>query len=296
MAEETFLSALDFLQRSGMTQVRLMGGEPTLHPRIKDFLEEIQRRGLSAVVFSNGLMPESVLDYLEGCEEDRISLMINAAIMENPAGEVQRQREVLKRLGGKAMLGVNITSPAIDLSPLLDWTVEFRLSPFIRLGLAHPCHGGENLYLRPDQYGAVGDRLRRFRKRAQREGVSMRYDCGFVPCLFSQSEPEELKDILGEAQFVCSPIPDILPDGSLVPCYPLGNVFREGGIPLEEGAAEVRARFSERLQVFRGPGIYRECEGCPFRRAGHCPGGCLAAALKRLRGRKDIRAIGAGKK
>lgn len=296
MTEETFLSALDFLQRSGMTQVRLLGGEPTLHPRIKEFLKEIQGRGLSAVVFSNGLMPESVLDYLETSKEDRISFMINAAVMENPAEDIQRQREVLKRLGGKAMLGINITTPAIDLSILLEWTIEFRLSPFIRLGLAHPCHGGENRYLHPSQYAAVGDRLRHFRKRARRQGVSLRYDCGFVPCLFSQSEPEELKEILGEAQFVCSPIPDILPDGSLIPCYPLGKGFGEERIPTEEGAAEVRARLSGQLQPFRGPGIYRECENCPFRQAGHCPGGCLAAALKRLRCRNGIQATGASEK
>lgn len=289
MTNETFLSALDFLQRSGMTQVRLLGGEPTLHPRITEFLEEIQKRDLSAMVFSNGLMPESVLDYLEKSVEGRITLMINAAVMENPAEEIQKQRAVLKRLRGKAMLGVNITSPSVDLSILLEWAMEFRLSPFIRLGLAHPCHGGENRYLHPSQYVAVGDRLQHFRKKARQMGISLRYDCGFVPCLFGESEPEALKEIFGEAQFVCSPIPDILPDGSLIPCYPLGNGFREEKIPAEEGAAEVRVRFSRQLQSFRGPGIYRECESCPFRQAGLCPGGCLAATLQRLRGGKNTK-------
>jgi len=287
MTEDTFLSALDFLQRSGMTQIRLLGGEPTLHPRITGFLEEIQRRGLSAMVFSNGLMPESVLDYLEKSEDGRISLLVNAAVMESPAEEIQRQRAVLRRLRGKAMLGVNMTSPAVDLSVLLEWTTEFKLSPFIRLGLAHPCHGGENRYLHPNQYAAVGERLLDFREKARRQGVSLRYDCGFVPCLFSRSGPETLKEILGEAQFVCSPIPDILPDGSLIPCYPLGRAFREKNIPGDRGAAEVRGNFNGQLLPFRGPGIYRECATCPFRQAGVCPGGCLAASLTRLRGKKD---------
>jgi radical SAM protein with 4Fe4S-binding SPASM domain len=288
MTKETFFSALDFLQRSGMTQMRLLGGEPTLHPRIIEFLEEIRRRHLSTLIFSNGLMPESVLEYLEQSEEGRIALMINAAAMENSAEEIHKQRAVLKRLRGKAMLGVNITSPAVDLSILLEWTIEFQLNPFIRLGLAHPCHGSENRYLHPNQYAAVGDRLQRFRKKTRQQGVTLRYDCGFVPCLFSQNEPESWKEIFGEAQFVCSPIPDILPDGSLIPCYPLGRGFGEEMISAEEGAADVRGRFSRQLQAFRGPGIYRECESCPFRQSGLCPGGCLAAALKRLRGKTNI--------
>jgi len=288
MAEATFLSALDFLERSGLTQIRLLGGEPTLHPLIERFLDEIRRRGLSALVFSNGLMPNSVLEYLEGRDDGRISLLINAVTLGSSAEESENQRAVLKRLGGKAMLGVNITSPAADLSALLEWTVEFKLAPFIRLGLAHPCHGGDNRHLPPNQYPAVGDRLLEFREKARRQGVSLRYDCGFVPCLFSRSGAETLKELLAEAQFVCSPIPDILPDGSLIPCYPLGRGFQEKKIPAGEGAVEVRARFADRLSAFRGPGIYRECETCPFRLSGICPGGCLAASLKRLRSKKNF--------
>jgi radical SAM protein with 4Fe4S-binding SPASM domain len=287
MTDDVFLSALDFLQRSGMTQVRLLGGEPTLHPRIREFLEEIKRRGLSALIFSNGLMPESVLDYLEKSEKGRIALLINVSLAENPGEERERQRMVLRRLRSKVMLGVNMTSPAVDLSILLEWTLEFQLSPFIRLGLAHPCLGSENESLHPSQYAAVGDRLQNFRKKARQQGISLRYDCGFVPCLFRQTEPDALKEIMAEAQFVCSPIPDILPDGSLIPCYPLGRGFREARIPAEEGAAEVRDRFSRQWQSFRGPGIYRECDNCPFRQAGVCAGGCLAAALKRLRHKKN---------
>lgn len=288
MTEEKFLSALDFLERSGQTQVRLLGGEPTLHPRIGRFLGHILDRGLSAQVFSNGLMPENVVDYLERSEDGRVSLLINAALAGSPAGEAEKQRAVLKRLRGKAMLGVNITSPAADLSTLIDWTLEFGLSPFVRVGLAHPCHGGENRHLLPSQYPAVGERLLEFREKARRRGISLRYDCGFVPCLFSRCGAEALKEILTEAQFVCSPIPDILPDGSLIPCYPLGLGFWERRIPAAGGAAEARARFAGRLRPFRGPGIYRECGDCPFRHSGVCPGGCLAASLKRLRSQKNL--------
>ncbi len=283
MSPATFRKALDFLARSGVDQVRLLGGEPTLHPRIEEFLGEIRSRGLTAVVFSNGLIPERVLKYADDHPEGKVTFLINATAGEDGAAEVRRRRSVLKRLGGRAMLGVNITSPAVDLPVYLDWIGEFGLSPLLRLGLAHPSQEGGNLSLHPNRYASVGRRLRPFRESARRHGVLLRYDCGFVPCMFGPSGPDELADLFGEVQFGCGPIPDILPDGSLAPCYPLAGRFREDAALLEADAAAVKARFSARLKPFRGAVVYRECADCPLRRAGRCPGGCLSAGLGRLR-------------
>ncbi len=283
MDGKTFASAHDFLARSGVAQVRLMGGEPTLHPRIVEFLAEIRARGLSAVIFSNGLIPERVLRHLDSLPEGGISLLINATADEANAGAAV-QPSVLKRLGRKAMLGVNIAAPAVGLSALLDRVEESGLFPLVRLGLAHPCLGGGNEFLHPVRYPAVGGRLGPFREEARRRGIRLSYDCGFVPCLFSRAGPAELEEIVRDVTFGCGPIPDILPDGSLVPCYPLAPRFREGPARLRDSSAdEVRARLEARLAPFRGARIYRECEDCPFLQEGICPGGCLAAALGRLR-------------
>jgi radical SAM protein with 4Fe4S-binding SPASM domain len=284
MSRTTFASALNFLQRSGVTHVQLLGGEPTLHPEFIALLGEIRRRGLSALVFSNGLIATSVLRALDRSAMDGVRFLINASVSDDSAGDIPAQRAVLKRLGAKAMLGVNIASPSNGFSALFDRIEEFRLAPLVRLGLAHPCEEGGNRWLRPNQYAAAGKRLRDLRRVACRREIGLSYDCGFVPCLFGGSGPEELEEILREAQFVCGPIPDILPDGSLIPCYPLGRKFREGRIPSAGTADDVRARFSARSRAVRSAGIFRECEGCPFRVAGRCPGGCLAAAMRRLRG------------
>ena len=60
-----FSARLSFLDRSGIDQVRVLGGEPTLHPRFAYLLEVCREQKRRVMVFSNGLMPENTLAYLE---------------------------------------------------------------------------------------------------------------------------------------------------------------------------------------------------------------------------------------
>ena len=53
----TFQKYVDHLDRSGLGQVRLLGGEPTLHPEFPRFLDYSRSRGKTVLIFSNGLIP-----------------------------------------------------------------------------------------------------------------------------------------------------------------------------------------------------------------------------------------------
>ena len=48
-----FCTALDFIQRSTIDSVRILGGEPTLHPQFERMVEEVFSRGLKLTLFSN---------------------------------------------------------------------------------------------------------------------------------------------------------------------------------------------------------------------------------------------------
>lgn len=55
---------LDFLERSSEKTVRLMGGEPTLHPQFKEFIDYILSRGFRVHIFTDGLFPPKITDFL----------------------------------------------------------------------------------------------------------------------------------------------------------------------------------------------------------------------------------------
>jgi radical SAM protein with 4Fe4S-binding SPASM domain len=275
MSVATFQKALDFLQRSGIGEARLLGGEPTLHPEFPRLVAMALERGLRVQVFSNGVMPEPALRCLESLPSERVTVAIN--ISPGDAG----QNDAMARLGNRVALSFNHT-PAFDPALLLELIREHGLSPRIRFGLSHPAADGSNRFLHPLRYQAVGTRLARFLEAARAAGVEISFDCGFVPCMF----PPGFADALGPAAsgigWCCSPILDILPDGQVVSCFPLALLAREP-LPEVENAEALRGRFTARLSGYRRLGVFRECASCEARQSGRCNGGCLAASMLRLR-------------
>jgi hypothetical protein len=288
MALPEFEKTLDFLERSGIDQVRLLGGEPTLHPDFPGLVDRVLGRGLRLVVFSNGLMPESALRRLEDTPVDRAAVLLNVTDYAVRAQEERdRQTKAMRRLGPRVGLGLNIYAAVFQPGFLLELTREHGLSPCVRLGLAHPCVEGTNRYLHPRYYAAVGRRLAEFARQVKAAGVRLGLDCGFVPCMFPDGKLDALAESDGGFGPGCSPLPDVLPDGRVVSCYPLAAIHTETLDP-EHDAAWLRSRFSARLAPLRCLGVFRECAKCNLRHSGQCAGGCLAAAMLRLRWAKKV--------
>jgi hypothetical protein len=283
MAPEIFAQALDHICRSGIGQARLLGGEPTIHPHFAGFVDAIEERGLDLLLFSNGCMPQKAVDRLGRFPRERLSILLNIHPPDTQSdNEWQRVRRICSRFNSSIMLGCNIHAPRIELDFLRLLIREFGLIPKIRLGLAHPCIGAENRFLHPRHYRTVGDQIGAFAHRAGDEGVRLELDCGFVPCMFSEDDLQLLSES-GEAPGRrCNPLPDFLPDGRFIPCYPLAKII---DLDSEKNCSNdiVQATLADKLAAYRTAGIYSDCSVCGLREQNLCYGGCLAAALKRLR-------------
>jgi radical SAM protein with 4Fe4S-binding SPASM domain len=80
----------------------------------------------------------------------------------------------------------------------------------------------------------------------------------------------------------CNPILDVDIEGRVIHCYPLSGL---GSLPISPGtdAPALRAAFESRTRLYRQAGVFQECSSCPFKASGECPGGCLAATIRRFR-------------
>lgn len=280
---ESFDARLDFLDRSGIEQARLIGGEPTLHPCFPALVERARARGKIVIVFTNGLMPEQALASLEALPHEACSALVNVNAPEDLGSRAFEQlRATLRRLGEKATLGFNLYRPNLEPDFLIDLVREAGNRPAIRLGLAHPCLSGNNCYVRPHQYMAIGRKIVQFARRAGQAGISVEFDCGFVPCMFSPQDLEMLQTLGANMIWKCNPILDIDLAGRVLYCYPLSRL---GHLPLtpQSHAATLRKSFEARTQAYRRAGIFAECSTCPFKQSGICPGGCLSATIRRFR-------------
>jgi len=216
----------------GARVVNFMGGEPTLHP---DF-NEIFGATLEAMspythlgLFTNGLMPDSVLALLEKTvsiqgaitKHVTFSVLLNWQTQENISeknhercGEVARK--LLRHNGYGVTFSLNLYSREQDLSRQCaeidaiyqeiglpkDQAYRIRVSP------AFPIVGEiNNVYLPIRDYPKVGRHmLQQLRKFPQ---MAFRFDCSFPPCFLDEIREEEYDLVERFFYHSFKPVPDM---------------------------------------------------------------------------------------
>ena len=282
MSRDLFLAGLEYLKRSNIPQARLLGGEPTMHPDFLWMVNEALRNSFTVVVFSNGLMATEILEELSTIPQDSLTLLINT--MDPSSGEENKlrlQRRTMRKLGRRCSVGVTIHRRGQKLDYLFDYIRDYRLTPGIRLGIAHPQVSLSSSYLYSKFYSDVGNTIADFHLAAREQGVDLSLDCGFVPCMFPEERYAEVKALLENAGRYCSPNIDLLPSGEFIACYPLDNLKRVR-INSEDTADELREAFAADLAGFGKLGIFPHCTRCPLF-GSHCDGGCIAQKIVRLK-------------
>lgn len=283
MDEETYDKALDYLLRSGIKQARLLGGEPTLHPKFPEFIKKALDRGLGISLFTNGLMTDQVSDFLANIPDGKLSILLNTIHpSEKDSKGINRQKMVMKKLGSVIIPGINIYSAKQELDYLLNYVSNFNLKKEIRLGLSHSVLSRNNISLHPKEYQRIGYKIVKLKQDAKNEGISLGFDCGFVPCMFPVEYYDLLSEELKKAGTCCHPVIDLITDGSFISCYPLNN-FLKVKMNDQLHAKELIKRFEEALVTYSEAGIYTYCTTCPMFKK-RCNGGCMSFRIQRFSG------------
>jgi sulfatase maturation enzyme AslB (radical SAM superfamily) len=279
-----FAARLDWLESSSIRQVRLLGGEPTLHPQFRELIEQVSRRHKHVLLFTHGWIPELALRVLEDfpAKKCRVIINMNARLPgRDPKVMEARRRDVFKRLGVRAQPGFNISERKFQLEPLFTLIQELGSRKAIRLGLAQPTLTGKNKHLHPKHYRQVGAQIANFAEEAARAGIVLEFDCGFVRCMFSQAELNVMQAANVDIDWRCNPILDIDLDGSVFHCFPLAERFHTC-LSSDRDAASLRSELFEATNPYRQAGIFRECSSCLQKQKGICTGGCLASTIRRF--------------
>jgi hypothetical protein len=283
---QQFEQRLDFLDRSGINQIRFIGGEPTLHPQFAELIGRARRRGKQIVLFSHGLIPEHALVALESLTPDECIVMINAnamGAMDGPTPQEERRRgQTIRRLGPRVLLGFNIYRTNFQLDFLLPLILQWGCRRSIRVGLAHPTLSGQNEYLHPKEYPIAGRKLVDFCQAAAEMGITLELDCGFVRCMFSDEDIECLRQARADIGWRCNPILDLSIQGQAIHCFPLSGWLER---PFENAgtATALRHELTIQASAYRIAGVYRECSTCAYKQSGDCSGGGLEHTRRRFR-------------
>ena len=101
---ETFSTWLDFLAASGIHEIRLIGGEPTLHPQLADLLQLASQRRQRILIFTHGWLRPAVLKVLDAMPGTDLHLMVNMnaqpPLASRRQGAADSRDPILQRLPG----------------------------------------------------------------------------------------------------------------------------------------------------------------------------------------------------
>lgn len=273
-------TVMNMLEKDGQRQLRLLGGEPTLHPEFPAIIDRAVERNFNLLIFSNGMMPEQAVQALEKLPEEQVGILCNISPQADDHPRLlQRRDEVMARLGPRMVPGVTLSdvNEPIDVEPLLTAIRMFKMKKQIRVGVAQPIVGRNNEHIRPEEYPQVGARIAAMAKRCIQEDVLLGFDCGITPCMFSGSEWETVMTCTSGYKSVCQPIIDVGPDGDLWHCFPLSEVFN---LNLSDfsSRSEIVEAYRKKMSPLQRFGCGSACVRCAFRLRGQCFGGCLAHA------------------
>lgn len=280
MSLDIFHKAVELLLASGQKEIRIIGGEPFLHPQIHEFLDIVFKRQGCAMVFTNGIISEGDTNWLSSLSTQNLSFLANLSPLDSYSSS---QKILLERFlelcGDKIALSLNIFRKGMDFNYLIDYIVRFNLKRTIRIGIAHANPDYSNSFLLPKHYKEVGQSIKEFEDMAKSYAIELVYDCGFVPCMFPGVSSSSATHF---PTAHCSPILDILTDGSVICCFPLARAYKTD-IYQYGSLAEVQNYFSEVLSKFDSVGIFKVCNVCAFSQNNTCKGGCISHKIRRFR-------------
>ncbi len=270
---------LDFSVKAGITELRLLGGEPTLHPDFPEFVKLGREAGCSILVFSNGVMTDKAREVLAALDPEVCTVVINMSAAVKPEDR-RRWRDTLEMLGPRAMPGMTLTSPDFSFMQPAAMIEAFGMRKKIRIGLANPTWMGANNAVPPKRYPAIAEALFEMSFFTAENGISLDADCGFVRCMFG----DNFDRICGNGfRYIsrCTPVMDFCTGGVILPCFALSNLVSLNRADFQN-SGEAYRKMNELLKPWHSFGIYPECTDCAYFETEDCCGGCIAARLRRM--------------
>jgi hypothetical protein len=260
MSWETFISLLDWIDRSGMDQlsIHLMGGEPTLNPLFFDMLDELVRRKRDVLIFSNAATRIDPHRLQEAVRKG-IRWVVNC---NHPSEYKGNQLDFLKAnltiLGKNACVTFNVTGGQFDYGYVFDYIKTYGMDPRIKVGVALPTLQRHNVFAQWHEFPAIAERIMELHEAVTAIGCSIDFECGVPYCLFSAEQHRKLDKVRVSH---CNSRLDITPWGEVINCLPLSKMttvqydhFSDYG--------QARNWFEKLLTPYRQVGSTADCLTC----------------------------------
>jgi len=279
---------LTFLKQNAIRDLKILGGEPTLHPQFVELMETGLRQDFVVTVFTNGLWNRNIRSFFRTKATQNIRFLININEKRYTRdGEHAILAKTLKVTGKRAQCGFNIFVGDFDLTFLTPLIDHYSLKRTIRLGLASPIVGERNISIAPQAMKAIGKRLVRQMKILEQQDILVEFDCGFTYCMFEEDDFGTLvRSTKNGLVSTCGFIGDVDCNLDIWPCFPLSKTDH---LNLKDypKRGDIQEVYRQRFQAVQRLGSTDDCLFCHYFKRGQCCGGCLARSIEEVTRKGD---------
>jgi len=227
MSFDNFKLVLDFLKKSSDKNVRLMGGEPTLHSGFKEIIDFALAGGFSVQVFTNGLFSSDILNFLsEKAGKIKYSFNLNSPrdYSKSQWKLILNNLETLSRYNN-CLIGKVIWRKNFNIDYLLRLTSKYPIKT-VMLRIANPIIGEKNRFPAQKDYPALAKNIIREIKKTDKDKVKIGFGCGLYQKMFNKRQQDILKKHNIDLKWGCQANSgrfDIRTDLSVFRCFPLSD-------------------------------------------------------------------------
>lgn len=279
-----------YMHKYNDNNIKLLGGEPTQHPDFLNFLNLIFEEKKKAVIISNFLFKENILDgILEYLDKMDINFLVNGTDLDiNNRMSIwgNNYKKIYYKLYSRNMedrISVGIT---IDDSKDLSYYINYlnfliKNTPKIerlRISLNFPGSIENKNPYNVINNKALGEKMLTLVQICLDNYISPVLDCVLYPCLFENKEEIKiLNKFMEKLSFNCNGSPtDIFPDGSVEHCYPLVHSVGEKADNTYTSVGELQDSLKIRYNILKSTvEVPKECQECEHYNLGICSGPSL---------------------
>lgn len=275
MTEDDFKFILNFLKEKTDT-ITLMGGEPTIHKYFFDFMKKTLNEGFNVMLLTNGTWNDKVLNFLMKLPQNRVTYCVNI----NKYMGNKNLKNVISNLlplkDGNIILSVNIDKINFDFDFYKNIIKE--ISPkAVRWSYALP--GDGNVFLEKAEYSILSQSLIDFFDFLLKNNIKIIPDHLVPLCMFDKDQIEFLKKNEVKIKTRCTPIIDILPDLSVINCFPLFGKIDSFKLQDFDSIDQIYDEFDRILKKKNKELADYRCGDCEISKKNICTGGCLALRM-----------------
>jgi len=290
ITKENFVYVIDFLEKSGIKNISLLGGEPLIHPQAAELIEYLKvEREFDVCIFTSGIIPSKKFDHfvekinsISQLGKSQLTFVVNVNEPRmSPKKELEKVHEFLSSLRDLCSLSFNIYRLDYNIDFLIEYILKYGLRRHVRFGIANPIPGSGNQFINPKDFMEAKQTLMSSLKKMYDLHIYPGLDCGFPICMFTDDELGKLyKYTRTGLSFECGPTIDIGPDLMCWSCFPLSNLNRKS-LKDFQNHAELYKYFARKQAEYRKEvkGLYLKCDTCRNFEDEICSGGCLAHIL-----------------